>query len=42
VVISGVKAVATVSAFADWLMVGVFWRPGMPSEQVMYLVPPYQ
>ena len=40
VVISGVKAVATVSAFADWLMVGVFWRPGMPSEQVMYLVLP--
>ena len=31
---------ATVSAFADWLMVGVFWRPGMPSDQVMYLVLP--
>jgi 3,5,6-trichloropyridin-2-ol/2,4,6-trichlorophenol monooxygenase len=40
IVISGVKAVATGSAFADWLMVGVFWRPGMPSDQVMYLVVP--
>jgi 3,5,6-trichloropyridin-2-ol/2,4,6-trichlorophenol monooxygenase len=40
IVINGVKAVATVSAFADWLMVGVFWRPGMPSDQVMYLVLP--
>ena len=40
IVINGVKAVATVPAFADWLMVGVFWRPGMPSDQVMYLVLP--
>ena len=40
IVINGVKAVATVSAFADWLMVGVFWRPGMPNDQVMYLVLP--
>lgn len=40
IVIHGVKAVATGSAFADWLMVGVFWRPGMPQDQVMYLVLP--
>jgi len=40
IVISGVKAVGTGSAFADWLMVGVFWRPGMPGDQVMYLVLP--
>lgn len=40
IVIHGVKAVATGSAFADWLMVGVFWRPGMPNDQVMYLVVP--
>jgi len=40
VVISGIKAVATGTVFADWLMVGVFWRPGMPSDQVMYLVLP--
>jgi 3,5,6-trichloropyridin-2-ol/2,4,6-trichlorophenol monooxygenase len=40
IVIKGVKAVATGSAFADWLMIGVFWRPGMPNDQVMYLVVP--
>lgn len=40
IVISGVKAVATGTAFADWIMVGVFWRPGMPQDQVMYLVLP--
>ena len=40
IVIHGVKAVATGTAFADWLMVGVFWRPGMPEDQVMYLVLP--
>ena len=40
IVISGVKACATGSMFSDWLMIGVFWRPGMPSDQVMYLVVP--
>ncbi len=40
IVIHGVKACATGSAFSDWLMIGVFWRPGMPNEQVMYLVVP--
>jgi aromatic ring hydroxylase len=40
IVIHGVKAVATASAFSDWLMIGVFWRPGMPNDQVMYLVLP--
>ena len=28
IVINGVKAVATVSAFADWLMVGCVLAPG--------------
>lgn len=40
IVIDGVKAVATGTIFADWIMVGVFWRPGMPEDQVMYLVMP--
>ncbi len=40
IVVRGVKAIATASAFSDWLMVGVFWRPGMPPEQTNYFVVP--
>jgi aromatic ring hydroxylase len=40
IVINGVKAVATASAFADYIFVGVFWRPGMPGDQVMFLTVP--
>jgi aromatic ring hydroxylase len=40
IVINGVKAVATGSAFADFLFTGVFWRPGIPADQVMFLVVP--
>jgi 4-hydroxyphenylacetate 3-monooxygenase len=41
VVIRGVKAVATASPFTDWILVGTFWKPGIPPDQTMYLaVPP--
>lgn len=40
IVVRGVKAIATASAFSDWLMVGVFWRPGMPPDQTNYFVVP--
>ncbi len=40
IVIRGVKAVATASPFADWLLVGTFWKPGIPADQTMYLVVP--
>jgi aromatic ring hydroxylase len=40
IVIRGVKAVATASPFTDWLLVGTFWKPGIPADQTMYLVVP--
>ncbi len=40
VVIRGVKAVATASPFTDLLLVGTFWKPGIPPDQTMYLVVP--
>lgn len=36
IVVSGVKAVSTGTPFADYIHLGVFFRPGMPSEQVIY------
>jgi aromatic ring hydroxylase len=40
IVVRGVKAIATGSAFSDWLMVGVFFRPGLTPDQTNYFVVP--
>lgn len=40
IVVDGAKAVGTSSAFADWLHLGVFFRPGMVSEQIIFGVLP--
>ena len=40
IVVSGWKPTGTATAFADWLHVGVFWRPGVPGEQVQYFAVP--
>lgn len=36
IVVRGVKAVSTGVPFADYIHLGVFFRPGLPSEQVIY------
>ncbi|WP_331760410.1 MULTISPECIES: 4-hydroxyphenylacetate 3-hydroxylase family protein [unclassified Streptomyces] len=36
IVVNGVKAVATGVPFADYIHIGVFYRPGIESEQVIY------
>lgn len=41
IVVAGVKAVSTGTPFADYIHLGVFFRPGIQSEQVIYgAVPP--
>lgn len=40
IVVRGLKAVATGSIFGDWLAVGVFYRPGMEPDQIMYFATP--
>lgn len=36
IVVAGVKAVSTGTPFADYIHIGVFYRPGIESEQVIY------
>ena len=36
ITVNGIKAVSTGAIFAEWLLVGLFYRPGMTSEQVLY------
>lgn len=36
IVVAGVKAVSTGTPFADYIHLGVFFRPGIRSEQVIY------
>jgi aromatic ring hydroxylase len=36
IVVRGVKAIATGAAFADYIHIGVFFRPGIPGEQVIF------
>jgi aromatic ring hydroxylase len=36
IVVRGVKAISTGTAFADWIHIGVFYRPGIVAEQVIY------
>lgn len=36
IVVRGVKSISTGAAFADWIHIGVFYRPGIVAEQVIY------
>jgi aromatic ring hydroxylase len=36
IVVRGVKAIATGTPFADYVHFGVFFRPGIPSEQILF------
>ena len=40
IVVNGVKAIGTGSAFADFLHLGVFFRPGAKGDQIIYGVCP--
>jgi len=40
IIVRGVKAIGTGSAFGDWIHIGVFFRPGIPSEQIIFAVTP--
>ncbi|CDY79056.1 4-hydroxyphenylacetate 3-monooxygenase [Caballeronia glathei] len=40
IVVDGVKAIGTGVAFADWIHIGVFFRPGIPGEQVIFAATP--
>lgn len=40
IVVDGVKAIGTGTAFGDWIHVGVFFRPGIPAEQIIYAMVP--
>jgi 4-hydroxyphenylacetate 3-monooxygenase/chlorophenol-4-monooxygenase component 2 len=40
IVVNGVKAIGTASAFADFLHLGVFYRPGAKGDQIIYGVCP--
>jgi 4-hydroxyphenylacetate 3-monooxygenase/chlorophenol-4-monooxygenase component 2 len=40
IIVNGVKAIGTGSAFADFLHLGVFFRPGAKGDQVIYGVCP--
>jgi aromatic ring hydroxylase len=36
IVVQGIKAIATGTPFADYVHFGVFFRPGIPSEQIIF------
>jgi 4-hydroxyphenylacetate 3-monooxygenase/chlorophenol-4-monooxygenase component 2 len=40
IVVDGVKAIGTGVAFADWIHIGVFFRPGIPGDQVIFAATP--
>src|SRR5262245_13617555 len=40
IVVNGVKAIGTATAFADYLHLGVFFRPGAKGDQIVYGVCP--
>ncbi|AEA24441.1 4-hydroxyphenylacetate 3-hydroxylase family protein [Pseudonocardia benzenivorans] len=40
IVVTGVKAIATGAVFCDVLNVGVFYRPGIPEEQIIFAAVP--
>jgi 4-hydroxyphenylacetate 3-monooxygenase len=40
ITVRGVKAIGTGTAFADWIHIGCFYRPGIVSEQVIFAAVP--
>ena len=40
IIVNGVKSIGTASAFADYLHLGVFFRPGAKGDQIIYGVCP--
>jgi aromatic ring hydroxylase len=40
IIVNGVKAIGTATAFTDYLHVGVFFRPGIIPEQIIFAVLP--
>nr|WP_279617358.1 4-hydroxyphenylacetate 3-hydroxylase N-terminal domain-containing protein [Streptomyces bungoensis] len=36
IAVRGVKSISTGAAFGDWIHIGVFYRPGIVSEQIIY------
>ena len=38
--VDGVKAIGTGTAFGDWIHIGVFFRPGIPAEQIIFAMTP--
>jgi 4-hydroxyphenylacetate 3-monooxygenase/chlorophenol-4-monooxygenase component 2 len=40
IVVDGVKAIGTGTAFGDWIHIGVFYRPGIPAEQIIFAATP--
>src|SRR5712691_7318808 len=40
IVVDGVKAIGTGTAFGDWIHIGVFFRPGIPAEQIIFAMTP--
>jgi aromatic ring hydroxylase len=36
IVVRGVKAIGTGTAFPDFIHIGLFYRPGSPGEQVIF------
>jgi len=40
IIVDGVKAIGTGTAFGDWIHIGVFFRPGIPAEQIVFAMTP--
>ena len=40
IVVDGVKAIGTGTAFGDWIHIGVFFRPGIPADQIIFAATP--
>ncbi|BCZ81307.1 4-hydroxyphenylacetate 3-hydroxylase family protein [Paraburkholderia terrae] len=40
ITVDGVKAIGTGVAFADWIHIGVFFRPGIPGDQIIFAATP--
>jgi 3,5,6-trichloropyridin-2-ol/2,4,6-trichlorophenol monooxygenase len=40
ITVTGVKAIGTGVPFADWIHIGVFYRPGIPGEQIIFAATP--
>jgi aromatic ring hydroxylase len=40
IIVHGVKAIGTGTAFGDWIHIGVFFRPGIPANQIIFAATP--